>query len=106
MTSDLAEAPAIPANVDCDPDCAPVSGVTALERGAAEEYASWFSTLSDPTRVRLLHAVATAPKGYLRVGDLALELGISQPTTTHHVQKLEEVGFLRVDAVGTASRSA
>lgn len=76
--------------------------VGALARVDAEEYASWFATLSDPTRVRLLHAVATAPTGHLRVGDLAAVLGISQPTTTHHVQRLEEVGFLTVDRVGTA----
>ena len=68
----------------------------------AETFASWFSTLSDPTRVRLLHAVSTAPAGHIRIGDLALELGIGQPTVTHHVQKLAEVGFLNVDRVGTS----
>jgi len=68
----------------------------------AETFAGWFSTLSDPTRVRLLHAVSTAPAGHIRIGDLALELGIGQPTVTHHVQKLAEVGFLNVDRVGTS----
>ena len=38
---------------------------------AAATYAEWFATLSDPTRVRLLHAVSTAPAGSIRVGDLA-----------------------------------
>lgn len=92
----------VAAGVACAEDCAPAVVTENLDRSAAEEYASWFNTLSDPTRVRLLHAVATAPKGYLRVGDLATELGISQPTATHHVQKLEEVGFLLVDRVGTS----
>jgi L-amino acid N-acyltransferase YncA/DNA-binding transcriptional ArsR family regulator len=73
-----------------------------LSKADAETFADWFATLSDPTRVRLLHAVSTAPAGYIRVGDLALELGIGQPTVTHHVQKLAEVGFLHVDRVGTS----
>lgn len=75
----------------------------ALDRAAAETYAQWFSTLSDPTRVRLLHAVSTAPGGRVRVGDLAVSLGISQPTTTHHVKRLAEDGFVSVDRVGTSA---
>lgn len=73
-----------------------------LDRDRAETFASWFSTLSDPTRVRLLHVVSTAPAGHIRIGDLAVELGIGQPTVTHHVQKLAEVGFVSVDRVGTS----
>jgi len=74
-----------------------------LGESIAATYAEWFATLSDPTRVRLLHAVSTAPAGQLRVGDLASELGISQSTTSHHVRKLAEVGFVAVDKVGTSS---
>jgi L-amino acid N-acyltransferase YncA/DNA-binding transcriptional ArsR family regulator len=74
-----------------------------LEPGAADTYAEWFATLSDATRVRLLHAVSIAPAGHLRVGDLAAELGISQSTASHHVRKLADVGFVAVDRVGTSS---
>lgn len=73
-----------------------------LAEDAAATYAQWFATLSDPTRVRLLHAVATAPSGSVRVGDLAVALGISQPTCSHHVRRLVELGFVTVDRVGTA----
>ena len=60
--------------------------------------------LSDPTRVRLLHAVSTAPSGSIKVGDLADRCsGISQSTCSHHVRKLADVGFVAVDKVGTAS---
>src|SRR5687768_852621 len=76
---------------------------TALDEGTAHTYAEWFATLSDPTRVRLLHAVATSPTGSLRVGDLAVALGISQSTCSHHVRRLAEVGFVVVDKVGTSS---
>ncbi len=85
---------------------APVTLLTtapALDDGAAGTYAGWFSVLSDPTRVRLLHAVSTAPTGSLRVGDLATALGISQSTCSHHVRKLADVGFVTVDRVGTTS---
>jgi L-amino acid N-acyltransferase YncA len=39
----------------------------------------------------------------MRVGDLAEAMGISQSTTSHHVRRLAEVGFVAVDKVGTAS---
>lgn len=89
----------------CGPDdCGPLpSGAASLGEDAAATYAEWFATLSDPTRVRLLHAVSTAPSGASRVGELAEQLGISQATCSHHVRKLAEVGFVAVDKVGTSS---
>jgi L-amino acid N-acyltransferase YncA/DNA-binding transcriptional ArsR family regulator len=69
----------------------------------AATYAEWFACLADATRVRALYAVATAPKGFIRIGDLAVRLGISQSTCSHHVRKLADVGFVRVDKVGTSS---
>lgn len=74
-----------------------------LDQGSAETYAGWFATLADPTRVRLLHAVATTATGSVTIGDLATELGISQSTCSHHVRKLADVGFVHVDKVGTSS---
>lgn len=74
-----------------------------LDPHAAETYAEWFAALADPTRVRLLHAVATAASGSIKVGALADQIGISQSTCSHHVRRLAEVGYLVVDKVGTAS---
>lgn len=74
-----------------------------LGADAAATYAEWFATLADATRVRLLHAVSTAPTGAMKVGDLAVALGISQSTCSHHVRRLAEVGFVTVDKVGTSS---
>ncbi|GLY71610.1 helix-turn-helix domain-containing GNAT family N-acetyltransferase [Amycolatopsis taiwanensis] len=68
----------------------------------AATYASWFACLAEPTRVRLLHAVATSPRGRT-VGQLTEILGISQSTCSHHVRKLAEVGFLRLHKEGTAT---
>ncbi len=77
--------------------------VTSLSKQDAESYAEWFALLGDPTRVRLLHLVSTAPSGTLRIGDLAAALGVSQSTCSHHVEMLRKVGFVIVDKVGTSS---
>jgi len=74
-----------------------------LEPDTAQTYAEWFATLSDPTRVRLLHEVATTPTGSITVGRLAERLGISQSTCSHHVRRLAEVCFVNIDKVGTSS---
>ena len=68
----------------------------------AATYADWFACLAEPTRVRLLHAVATAGRS-MTVGELTELLGISQSTCSHHVRKLVEVGFLRQHKEGTAT---
>ena len=61
----------------------------------AATYAEWFACLAEPTRVRLLHAVASSDGG-VTVGMLTELLGISQSTCSHHVRKLAEIGFVRV----------
>src|SRR3954451_3826709 len=78
------------------PDASP----SLLADDVASTYAEWFGRISDPTRLKLLHAVASSASGALTVGDLAERLGISQSTCSHHVRKLSEVGFLVLDHVG------
>ncbi|MGA6167852.1 helix-turn-helix domain-containing GNAT family N-acetyltransferase [Amycolatopsis magusensis] len=68
----------------------------------AATYAEWFACLAEPTRVRLLHTVATAPGG-VTVGELTEALGISQSTCSHHVRKLADVGFVRLRRERTAT---
>jgi L-amino acid N-acyltransferase YncA/DNA-binding transcriptional ArsR family regulator len=68
----------------------------------AATYAEWFACLAEPTRVRLLHAVATSDGG-ITVGSLTQLLGISQSTCSHHVRKLAEVGFVRVRKDGKST---
>ena len=76
--------------------------VPVLPDAEAATYAAWFACLAEPTRVRLLHAVATAPRG-MTVGALTEILGISQSTCSHHVRKLVDVGFVHVQKEGTAT---
>ena len=73
-----------------------------LDPREAETYAHWFGCLAEPTRVRLLHAVATSPDG-LTVGELTSLLGIGQSTCSHHVQWLTKVGFVLVQKRGTTT---
>lgn len=68
----------------------------------ATTYAEWFACLAEPTRVRLLHAVATAPAG-VTVGELTEALGISQSTCSHHVRKLADIGFVQLRRERTAT---
>jgi L-amino acid N-acyltransferase YncA/DNA-binding transcriptional ArsR family regulator len=78
------------------------SAEAVLPLADATTYADWFACLAEPTRVRMLHAVATSA-GDLPVGKLADLLGISQATCSHHVRKLAETGFLLVRKQGTAT---
>jgi L-amino acid N-acyltransferase YncA/DNA-binding transcriptional ArsR family regulator len=84
---------------------APTTGPAAriLPETAAASYAEWFACLSEPSRVRLLHAVATTPGG-VGVGALGELLGISQSTCSHHVRKLAGAGFLVLHKEGTTTR--
>jgi L-amino acid N-acyltransferase YncA/DNA-binding transcriptional ArsR family regulator len=75
---------------------------TGLAAEDAATYAEWFACLADPTRVRLLHTVATHP-GEITVGALTGALGISQSTCSHHLRKLADVGFVRLRKEGTAT---
>ncbi|MGW9479661.1 helix-turn-helix domain-containing GNAT family N-acetyltransferase [Saccharomonospora azurea] len=73
-----------------------------LPRSQATTYADWFACLAEPVRVKLLHAVATSPQG-ITIGALTEILGTSQSTTSHHVRKLADIGFVHVRKDGTAS---
>jgi L-amino acid N-acyltransferase YncA/DNA-binding transcriptional ArsR family regulator len=73
-----------------------------LPGAEAATYAEWFSCLAEPTRVKILHAVATANRE-LTIGGLTEIMGISQGTVSHHVRKLADVGFLHLRKRGTAT---
>jgi L-amino acid N-acyltransferase YncA/DNA-binding transcriptional ArsR family regulator len=68
----------------------------------AARYAEWFACLAEPTRVRLLHAVAVAGRE-VTVGELTEQLGVSQSTCSHHLRKLADVGFVHLRKERTAT---
>lgn len=72
--------------------CAPITA-TALSASDAERVAAVFKALSDPVRLRLFTRVASHPAGEACVCDIA-DVGVSQPTVSHHLKKLREAGLL------------
>lgn len=59
-----------------------------------------FKALSDPVRLRLFSKVASHPAGEACVCDI-MDVGVSQPTVSHHLKKLREAGLLTSERRGT-----
>ena len=77
--------------LDCCPALLQNSPLTQAE---AEQLASAFRTIADPTRLRLISLLASSPNGEACVCDLVEPLGLSQPTVSHHLKLLNEAGLL------------
>ena len=74
-----------------------------LDRQAAEDYDSWFRCLADPTRIQILHLLATGG-GPMTVGEIVRQVGVGQSTVSHHLKVLTQVRFVTVEHAGTSSR--
>jgi ArsR family transcriptional regulator len=78
----------------CPPaGCPPVTRA-ALGARDARDLATCLKVLADPTRLRLLSLVAAHRGGEACVCTLVAPVGLSQPTVTHHLQRLHRAGFL------------
>lgn len=66
-------------------------GAAHLEATALARVARLFKALGDETRLRI---VGTLARRTLCVCDLARELGLSQPTLSHHLKILRDVGLV------------
>ena len=60
----------------------------------AEQIAPLLKALADPVRLRLLSLVASHQDGEACVCDLNDAFDLSQPTISHHLKVLHEVGLL------------
>ena len=60
----------------------------------AERIAPLLKALADPVRLRLLSLVASHAEGEACVCDLNEAFDLSQPTISHHLKVLHEVGLL------------
>ncbi len=74
----------------------------AIGMDAAITVAMTLKALSDPLRLRMLSAIATSAGGEVTVGELATLTDVSQPTVSHHLKVLREVGLLAADRRGTS----
>ncbi len=73
-----------------------------LDRQLAETYAGWFRALADPTRVQILHVLATAGRP-LRVGEVVAQVHVGQSTVSHHLKVLADVCFALAERHGTTT---
>ncbi|ULR51717.1 ArsR/SmtB family transcription factor [Streptomyces deccanensis] len=87
------------ADEEVAPCCPPLTErpFTAEE---AETAARMFKALGDPVRLRLFSAVASHEGGEACVCDIS-DVGVSQPTVSHHLKKLKEAGLLTSERRGT-----
>ena len=74
-----------------------------LDRQVAEDYASWFRCLADPTRIQILQLLA-ANGAPMTVGQIVQQVSVGQSTVSHHLKVLAKVRFVLVEHAGTASR--
>jgi ArsR family transcriptional regulator len=78
--------------------CAPLTA-PRLSDEEADATAELFSALSDPARIRIVNALATSSEPVC-VCNLVEPLGLSQPTVSHHMKKLVDVGLLHREQRG------
>ncbi len=72
-----------------------------LDRATAQEYASWFRALADPTRVQLVELLARTRRP-MSVGEIVAEMGLAQSTVSQHLKILADVRFVLADPIGNA----
>ncbi|MFI2362682.1 metalloregulator ArsR/SmtB family transcription factor [Promicromonospora sp. NPDC019610] len=74
----------------------------AIGVDAATAVASTLKALAEPLRLRMLSALATSADDELSAGELATLTDVSQPTVSHHLKVLRDVGVLAADRRGTS----
>lgn len=79
--------------------CPPL-GAAELTAADAERMAVMFKALADPVRLRLFSRVAAHRSGEASVCDIQ-NVGVSQPTVSHHLKKLREAGLIISERRGT-----
>lgn len=78
--------------------CAPLAE-PGLSDEEAEATAELFKALADPARVRIVNLLATAREPVCAC-NLNDPLGLAQPTVSHHLKKLVDVGLLEREQRG------
>ncbi|KSW13827.1 metalloregulator ArsR/SmtB family transcription factor [Cellulomonas sp. B6] len=68
---------------------------------AATQVAAVLKALADPLRLRMLSLLTTSPDGEACVCDLATVADVAQPTVSHHLKVLKDVGVLTSQRRGT-----
>ncbi|MWA14606.1 ArsR/SmtB family transcription factor [Streptomyces sp. BA2] len=80
--------------------CCPPVVEKELSAPDAERISAMFKALGDPVRLRLFSKVASHAGGEACVCDIS-DVGVSQPTVSHHLKKLRDAGLLTSERRGT-----
>ncbi len=72
-----------------------------LPAADAEELAQALKALADPARLRLLSLIQSQPDNEACVCHLTAPLGLSQPTVSHHLKVLLDVGLVEREQRGS-----
>ena len=86
-------------NLVSDLCCSPVLQAP-LEPDDALALAGALKVLADPGRLRLLSLIRSSVDGRATTGVLADQLGLTQPTVTHHLGALYDAGFVERERDG------
>lgn len=81
-------------------ECCAALAAPALSDAEATATAELFKALADPARVRIVNLLATADGAPVCVCNLVEPLGLSQPTVSHHMRKLLDVGLVEREQRG------
>lgn len=79
--------------------CPPAAAAVELAAERAETLAGVLKALADPVRLRLYSRIA-GTGGEVCVCDIQ-DVGVSQPTVSHHLKKLREAGLIDCERRGT-----
>jgi ArsR family transcriptional regulator, arsenate/arsenite/antimonite-responsive transcriptional repressor len=74
-------------------------GSPPLGDDAAERLSALFKAIADPTRLKILNRIAGQPE--ICVCVFVGELGLAQPTVSHHLRVLREAGLVEARRRGT-----
>ena len=66
----------------------------AMGAPAATHVAAVLKALADPLRLRMVSLIATSPTGEACVCDIATVADVTQPTVSHHLKVLKDIGVL------------
>ena len=97
MPSAATKSPALVAG----PSCCPTGLGAPIGREAAEELASLLKAVADATRLQILALLRSTPECTACVCDIADEIGVSQPTVSHHLKVLTDAGLIDREKRGT-----
>jgi ArsR family transcriptional regulator len=99
--SNLKTLPVLEADTGADavPCCAPLSR-EPLGVEDSERIAVMFKALGDPVRLRLFSLIASHEGGEACVCDIQ-DVGVSQPTVSHHLKKLRDAGLVTSERRGS-----